>query len=96
MSRSAVRTPSARHPLSRATRPAVPAPLAFLLDALDGLVESGELAPAARPGAEWPCWSAVHGCALLALHGPLGQQPPEVIQAAARRTVDAVITGILA
>jgi len=75
---------------------AVPAPLAFLLDALDGLVESGELAPAARPGAEWPCWSAVHGCALLALHGPLGQQPPELIQAAARRTVDAVITGILA
>jgi len=38
----------------------------------------------------------VHGCALLALHGPLGQQPPELIQAAARRTVDAVITGILA
>jgi AcrR family transcriptional regulator len=74
----------------------VPAPLAFLLDALDGLVESGELAPAARPGAEWPCWSAVHGCALLALHGPLGHQPPEAIQAAARRTVDAVITGILA
>ncbi|HWI31821.1 MAG TPA: TetR/AcrR family transcriptional regulator [Microbacterium sp.] len=74
---------------------AVPAPLAFLLDALDGLVDSGELAPAARPGAEWPCWSAVHGCALLALHGPLGQQPPDVIQAAAQRTVDAAITGIL-
>ena len=74
----------------------VPAPLAFLLDALDGLVEAGELAPAARPGAEWPCWSAVHGCALLALNGPLGLQPPEVIQVAARRTVDAVITGILA
>jgi hypothetical protein len=73
----------------------LPAPLAFLLDALDGLVDSGELSPAARPGAEWPCWSAVHGCALLALHGPLGRQPPEVVQAAARRTVDSVITGIL-
>ena len=72
-----------------------PAPLAFLLDALDALVESGELAPEARPGAEWPCWSAVHGCAVLALHGPLAQQPPEVIDAAARRTVDAVITGVL-
>ena len=74
---------------------AVPAPLAFLLDALDALVDSGELAPAARAGAEWPCWSAVHGCALLALHGPLGRQPADVIQAAARRTVDAAITGIL-
>lgn len=74
---------------------AVPAPLAFLLDALDGLVESGELAPAARPGAEWPCWSAVHGFAVLALHGPLGRQPPDVIEAAAQRTVDAAITGIL-
>ena len=77
------------------TAPA-PAPLAFLLGALDALVESGELAPAARPGAEWPCWSAVHGCALLALHGPLGRQSPDVIQAAAQRTVDAVIDGILA
>jgi len=74
---------------------AVPAPLAFLLDALDGLVVSGELAPAARPGAEWPCWSAVHGFTLLALHGPLRRQPPHVIQAAAQRTVDAAITGIL-
>jgi AcrR family transcriptional regulator len=74
---------------------AVPAPLAFLLDALDGLVESGELAPAARPGAEWPCWSAVHGFALLALHGPLGRHSPDVIHAAARRTVEAAITGVL-
>ncbi len=73
----------------------VPAPLAFLLDALDALVASGELAPEARQGAEWPCWSSVHGCALLALHGPLAQQPAEVIDAAAQRTVDAVITGIL-
>jgi len=74
---------------------AAPAPLALLLDALDGLVDSGELAPTARPGAEWPCWSAVHGFALLALHGPLGQQTPDVIQAAAQRTVDSAITGIL-
>lgn len=74
---------------------AVPAPLAFLLDALDALVESGELAVAARPGAEWPCWAAVHGFALLALRGPLRGQPPDIVQAAAQRTVDAVITGIL-
>ena len=74
----------------------VPAPLAILLDALDGLVESGELAPAARPGAEWPCWSAVHGFALLALHGPLRTAQPQTVQAAAQHTVETVITGILA
>jgi AcrR family transcriptional regulator len=74
---------------------AMPAPLALLLDALDGLVESGELAPEARPGAEWPCWSVVHGFALLALHGPLGQQPPDAVRVAAERAVAAVITGIL-
>ena len=74
---------------------AVPAPLAFLLDALDGLVDSGELAPADRPGAEWPCWSAVHGFALLALHGPLSRQSTDAVRAAAERTVDAAITGIL-
>ena len=79
--------PTTRHP--------VPAPLAFLIDALDALVDSGELAPAARPGAEWPCWSAVHGFALLALYGPLRQRSPEDIQAAAQRTVEAAITGIL-
>ena len=90
-------SPGAFGAASRASNDAasVPAPLTFLLDALDGLVESGELAPAARPGAEWPCWSAVHGFALLALHGPLGHQPPDVIHAAAQRTVDAAITGIL-
>ncbi|MGC5170449.1 TetR/AcrR family transcriptional regulator [Micromonospora sp. DT81.3] len=74
---------------------AVPAPLAFLIEALDALVDSGELAPAARPGAEWPCWSAVHGFALLALYGPLRQRSPEDIEAAAQRTVEAAITGIL-
>jgi AcrR family transcriptional regulator len=73
----------------------LPAPLALLLDALDGLVESGELAATARPGAEWPCWSAVHGFALLALRGPLRQHPADAIEAAAQRTVDAAITGIL-
>jgi hypothetical protein len=73
----------------------MPAPLAFLLDALDGLVDSGELEASARPGAEWPCWSAVHGFALLALRGPLRQQPPEVVWAAAQRTVETAITGIL-
>ena len=89
--------PDAFRLTSRAVADAVdpPAPLAFLLDALDALVESGELASADRPGAEWPCWSAVHGFALLALHGPLRHRPPDVVRAAAERTVAAAITGIL-
>jgi AcrR family transcriptional regulator len=73
-----------------------PAPLARLVEALDGLVAAGELDPAARPGAEWPCWSAVHGFALLALTGPLRDLPAETVRAAAHRTVEAVITGLLA
>lgn len=75
---------------------AMPAPLTALVAALDALVASGELAPTRRPGAEWPCWSAVHGFALLALNGPLRAQPPAVVRAAAERTVDTIIAGLLA
>jgi AcrR family transcriptional regulator len=73
-----------------------PPPLAWLLAALDGLVESGQLAPEQRAGAEWPCWSAVHGFALLALQGPLRGRDPADLRAAAERTVDVVIAGLLA
>ncbi|SDT37476.1 TetR/AcrR family transcriptional regulator [Microlunatus soli] len=72
-----------------------PAPLRWLVDALDRLVASGELAAEARAGAEWPCWSAVHGFALLALKGPLRSQPPELVWSSAQRTVDTIITGLL-
>jgi len=74
----------------------VPAPLTALVGALDALVHEGSLAPAQRPGAEWPCWSAVHGFALLALRGPLRSMPPDAVRGAAERTVDAIITGLLA
>lgn len=74
----------------------LPAPLARLVEALDGLVEAGLLSPSRRRGAEWPCWSAVHGFALLALAGPLRGQPPRVLRREAERTVDAIIAGLLA
>lgn len=74
----------------------IPAPLAALVDALDGLVAEGALSQAARAGAEWPCWSAVHGFALLALRGPLRTVPFDDVRAAAERTVDAIIAGLLA
>lgn len=75
---------------------AMPAPLRWLVDALDQLVDSGELTADAREGAEWPCWSAVHGFALLVLKGPLRSQPPELAWSSAERTVAAIITGLLA
>lgn len=74
----------------------LPPPLAHLVDALDRLVAAGELAPDARAGAEWPCWSAVHGFAMLVLHGPLRGRPTAELRAAAERTVDAIIAGVLA
>ncbi len=74
----------------------VAAPLARLHTALDALVAAGRLAPERRAGAEWPCWSAVHGVAVLALGGPLRGQRPEVVQAAVRSTVDTIIAGVLA
>jgi hypothetical protein len=38
----------------------------------------------------------VHGFAMLALHGPLRFQPEHVVHAAAERTVDDIIAGVLA
>lgn len=78
--------------------PAAPVamPLQMLTSALDTLVDTGELTSDSRRGAEWPCWSAVHGFALLALGGPLRGRPAHVVWAAAERTVDAIITGLLA
>lgn len=75
---------------------ALPAPLTALVAALDALVADGDLAASARPGAEWPCWSAVHGFALLALHGPLRFVSDDERRIAAKRTVDTVIEGLLA
>lgn len=80
--------------LPRATG-AEPAPLAALTGALDALVADGDLEHSARPGAEWPCWSAVHGFALLALRGPLRFVTDDERRAAAERTVDTVIAGLL-
>ena len=50
-------------------------PYALLGQALDDLVEAGAMDPAARPGAEIVCWSAVHGFSMLHLDGPLRGLP---------------------
>lgn len=70
------------------------APFRLLLDTLDAMVDAGALTPERRPLAEWACWSAVHGFAEIAVHGPVQWQPPEVIDALAAAVVEAAIVGV--
>jgi AcrR family transcriptional regulator len=69
-------------------------PYLALVEALDAMVAEGMLAPERRDGAEWPCWSAVHGFAELALRGPLRRAPRRQVELLATRTVDDIIAGI--
>ncbi len=79
-------------PTETATAP----PYLALIDALDAMVSAGELSPDRRAGAEWPCWSAVHGFAELALRGPLRHASRRDVDALAGRTVDDIIAGVTA
>lgn len=72
----------------------VPPPFRALVDALDAMADAGVLKPNRRHGAEWPCWSVVHGFAELALHGPLRGVSRGELDELARRTVDDIITGL--
>jgi AcrR family transcriptional regulator len=69
-------------------------PYLALVDALDAMVEAGALSSDRRQGAEWPCWSAVHGFAELALRGPLRHARRRDVDVLAVRTVDDIIAGI--
>ncbi|WIM86307.1 TetR/AcrR family transcriptional regulator [Candidatus Mycobacterium wuenschmannii] len=71
-------------------------PYLALVDVLDAMVEDGTLSPDRRPGAEWPCWSAVHGFAELALRGPLRHASRREVDALAARTVDDIVAGLCA
>ncbi|UVO14372.1 TetR/AcrR family transcriptional regulator [Mycobacterium sp. SVM_VP21] len=73
----------------------VPPPFRALVDALDAMADSGVLHADRRAGAEWPCWSAVHGFAELALRGPLRGAPRPDLDALAQRTVDDIIAGLV-
>jgi AcrR family transcriptional regulator len=72
----------------------VVAPFQLLLDTLDAMVDAGALTTDRRPFAEWACWSAVHGFADIAVHGPVQWQPAEVIDALAAAVVESAITGV--
>ncbi|MFD3703947.1 TetR/AcrR family transcriptional regulator [Nocardia sp. NPDC058658] len=65
-----------------------------LADALDMMVHIGGLAPAARAGATWSCWSTVHGFAELALRGPLRHLDRAELWPLAEQAVDTVIAGL--
>jgi AcrR family transcriptional regulator len=69
-------------------------PYLALVEALNAMVEAGALAPERRDGAEWPCWSAVHGFAELALRGPLRGVSRKQVDSLAQRTVDDIIAGL--
>lgn len=69
-------------------------PYLALVEALDAMVDAGALSPQRRDGAEWPCWSAVHGFAELALRGPLRGASRREVESLAGRTVDDIIAGL--
>lgn len=69
-------------------------PYVALVEALDAMLDAGVLSPARRRDAEWPCWSAVHGFAELALHGPLRGANRGDVESLAARTVDDIIAGL--
>lgn len=70
-------------------------PLSLLHEALDDLVAAGVISPDRRAGAEWSCWSTVHGFAELSIHGPLHDQESKRVRMLAERVVDDIITGVV-
>lgn len=76
-------------------RDRLPPPFALLVAELDGMVEAGEFSPERREGAEWACWSAVHGFAELVVHEPLRAQSRDRVDRWAERVVGDIIAGIV-
>jgi AcrR family transcriptional regulator len=74
--------------------PKMAPPYIALVEALDAMTDAGALTPKQRDGAEWPCWSAVHGFAELVLHGPLRGASRRELEALGGRTVDDIIAGL--
>ncbi len=73
-----------------------PGPYGVLNDVLDELAAVGAMPRARRTGAEVTCWAAVHGFAVLHLHGPLREASPEERAAALDPVLDTVDRGLTA
>lgn len=83
--------PPASHPEAQ---PAPPPPHQLLLDALDAMVAAGAMNRYKRVDAEWSCWSAAHGFAVLTTSGPLQSRSTESTLELARTVVDTLIAGL--
>ena len=69
---------------------------ALLTEALDGLVASGAMAPARRPGAETWVWATVHGLAELLIEGgPLSRLGKAKRAAEIERTLDFIARALV-
>jgi len=69
-------------------------PYAVLGNVLDELVETGAMSGRRREGAEVVCWAAVHGFAMLHLHGSLRETPPPLREASLDLLLDTVARGL--
>ncbi|MEU9714586.1 TetR/AcrR family transcriptional regulator [Streptomyces sp. NPDC047976] len=69
-------------------------PFELLGASLDGLVETGVLPEARRPGAEFLAWSAVHGLASLIIDGPLRGISPEQAHDAGQDVIAMIERGL--
>jgi AcrR family transcriptional regulator len=86
--------PIAGHPAQVEPVVAEGGPYELLGECLDGLVAAGVLPPERRENAEILCWAAVHGFAMLHLHGPLAAVPPEVREASLEQMLDRIERGL--
>ena len=69
-------------------------PYDLLTQVLDEGVRAGAVSPDLRPGAEVVCWSAVHGFAVLHVHGPLASAPVEERNAMLDVMLDHIARGL--
>jgi AcrR family transcriptional regulator len=77
-----------------APEPSEGGPYGVLGRVLDELVAAGELTEKRRQGADVVCWAAVHGFAMLHLHGPLKGTSPELRDVPLGLLLDTVDRGL--
>jgi AcrR family transcriptional regulator len=71
-----------------------PHPYDILATELDRLVDTAVLNPAARPGAEFMVWPAVHGLAVLCADGMIRHRNRRTTDLEAERLVRALVAGL--
>jgi len=69
-------------------------PYTILSTVLDDMVRAGAMSPEARPGAEIPAWSAVHGLASLILEGPYAELDHHQRTAITDQVVGVLVAGL--